>query len=58
MYSGVGKRSGESMSVLGVPGMSKQLFMQTEQQIGQEWWAALQESMKPAGREEKQHVIE
>ena len=32
--------------------------MQTEQQIGQEWWAALQELMKAAGKEEKQHAIE
>ena len=48
----------ESMSVLGVPVMSKQTFMQTEQQIGREWWATLQESMKAAGREEKQHAIE
>ena len=48
----------ESMNVLGVPVMSKQSFMQTAQQIGQEWWASLQESMQAAGREEKQHAIE
>jgi len=48
----------ESMSVLGIPVMSKQSFMQTEQQIGQGWWAVLQESMKAAGKEEKQHAIE
>ena len=43
----------ESLSVLGIPFMSKQSFMQTEQQVGQRWWTALQESMKAAGREEK-----
>ena len=48
----------ESMSVLGIPVMSKQSFMQTECQIGEWWWNALQESMKAAGKEEKQLAIE
>ena len=48
----------ESMSALGIPVMSKQSFMQTERQIGEWWWNALQESMKAAGKEEKQFAIE
>ena len=48
----------ESMSILGVPVMSKQSFMQTESQIGKWWWKASQESMKAAGKQEKQHAIE
>ena len=47
----------ESMSVLGIPVMSKQSFMQTEHQIGQWWWDALQESITAAGKEEKQFAI-
>jgi len=48
----------ESMSIVGVPVMSKWSFIQTEQQTSREWWATLPESMKAAGREEKQHAIE
>ena len=48
----------ESMGVLGIPVMSKQSFMQTEHQIGEWWWNSLQESMKAAGKEEKQYAIE
>ena len=46
------------MGVLGVPVMSKQSFMQTEHQIGEWWWNALQESTTTAGIEEKQFAIE
>lgn len=46
------------MSALGIPVMSKQSFMQTECQIGEWWWNALQESIKAAGKEEKQFAIE
>ena len=48
----------ESMSILGIPVMSKQSFMQTESQIGKWWWNASQESVKAAGKQEKQHAIE
>ena len=52
----------ESMSILGIPVMSKQSFMQTESQIGKWWWNAsqesVQESVKAAGKQEKQHAIE
>jgi len=48
----------ESMSVLGIPVMSKWSFIQIEQKIGRGWWAALQESMKAAEVEEKQHATE
>jgi len=46
----------ECMSVLGIPVMSKQSFMQTEHQIGQWWWDALQESITAAGKEEKNNL--
>ena len=48
----------ESMSVLGIPVMSKQSFMQSERQIEEWWWNALQESIKAAGKEEKQFAVE
>ena len=47
----------ESMSALGIPVMSKQSFMQTECQIGEWWWNALQDSIKAAGKEEKQFAV-
>ena len=48
----------EAMSTLGIPVMSKQSFMLTERQIGDWWWSSLQESMKAAGKKEKQFAIE
>ena len=48
----------EAMSTLGNPVMSKQSFMLTERQIGDWWWSSLQESMKAAGKEEKQFAME
>ena len=48
----------ESMSILGIPVMSKQSFMQTESQIGKWWWKASQESMKAEGKQENKHAIE
>ena len=48
----------EAMSTLGIPVMSKQFFMLTERQIGDWWWSSLQESMKAAGKEEKQYAME
>ena len=47
----------ESMSVLGVPVMTKQSFIDTERIIGKWWWTALEESMLAAGKEEKQIAI-
>ena len=44
----------ESMSVLGVPVMTKKSFIDTERKIGEIWTMELQESMAEAGREEKQ----
>lgn len=43
----------ESMSVVGVPVMTKASFIATERDIGERWKSELQESMAEAGREEK-----
>ena len=43
----------ESMSVLGVPVMTKKSFIDTERSIGEMWEKELLESMAAAGREEK-----
>ena len=43
----------ESMSVMGVPVMTKSCFISTERQIGLWWKEKLKESMLEAGREEK-----
>ena len=48
----------ESMSLLGVPVMTKKSFMATERAIGHTWWCALEESMKMAAEEEKRHAIQ
>ena len=47
----------ESLSVLNVLVMTKQSFMHTEQIIGKWWWSVLEESMKAAGRQERQIAI-
>ena len=47
----------ESMSVLGVPVMTKQSYIDTERIIGKWWWTALKESILAAGKEEKQIAI-
>ena len=44
----------ESMSVLGVPVMTKASFISTERDIGEWWRTELVETMKAAGKEEKQ----
>ena len=44
----------ELLSVLNVPVMTKRSFMHTEQIIGKWWWSIFEESMKAAGREERQ----
>lgn len=43
----------ETLSVLGVPVMSKATFISTERDIGQWWSEKLRESMVEAGKEEK-----
>ena len=43
----------ESMSVLGVPVMSKSCFQQTERDIGEWWTTRLEQAMIEAGQEEK-----
>ena len=48
----------ESVSVLGVPVMTKSSFIHTEQVIGKWWWTILEESMITAGKEEKQIAIQ
>jgi len=42
----------ESMSVLGIPVMTKKAFVHTEHIIGKWWWDQLEDSMKQAGIEE------
>ena len=46
----------ETMSVLGVPVMTKKSFIATEKAIGHEWWDALEKSMKEATEEEKRNA--
>lgn len=48
----------ETMSVLGIPSMTKKSFMSTEKAIGEWWWDSLQKSMNKAAKEEKQKAIE
>ncbi len=48
----------ESMSVLGIPIMTKRTFIKTERSLGAWWWKALEESMTTAGQEEKPLAIE
>ena len=43
----------ETMSVLGVPVMVKNAFVQTEKDIGEFWHLCLTDVMVEAGREEK-----
>ena len=43
----------ETMSVLGVPTMTKKTFMATERDIGEWWRSMLEEEMIKAGKEEK-----
>ena len=48
----------ESMGVLGVPVMSKQSFVNTEQKIGKWWWDQFKDSMQAAGKAERQLAIQ
>ena len=47
----------ESLSVLGIPTMTKQSFIDTESAVGKWWWTVLQQSMLAAGKVEKQIAI-
>ena len=46
------------MSILGVPVMSKKLFISTEKLIGKWWWNLLEESMRAAGKMERELAIQ
>jgi len=48
----------ESMSVLGIPVMTKKAFVHTEHMIGKWWWDQLEDSMKQVGIEEREHTIQ
>ena len=48
----------ETMSIAGVPVMSKTSFIQTERDIGEWWKVQLRESMIEAGKEERRLAIE
>jgi len=48
----------ESMSVLGVPVMSRRVFVNTERIIGNWWWTLLEESIQAAGRAERELAIQ
>ena len=48
----------ESMSVIGIPVMTKSTFIRTEREIGAWWGVKLQEYMAEAGAEEKRIAIE
>ena len=48
----------ETMSVLGVPTMTKKAFVATESAIDKCWWQSLEESMREAAEEEKRIAIE
>ena len=47
----------ESMSTLGLPVMSKKLFVNTEKIIGKWWWNLLEESIQTAGKAERELAI-
>ena len=47
----------ETMSVIGLPTMTKKSFTATERRIGEWWWNHLQESIKSAGEMEKTIAI-
>ena len=47
----------ESMSVMGIPALTKRSFMAIEKRIGEWWWDLLQDSMKEAGAKEKALAI-
>ena len=48
----------ESMGILGVPVMSKQSFIKTEQTIGKWWWDLFNDSMLAAGKKERELAVQ
>jgi len=48
----------ESMSVLEILVKTKKSFVHTEHTIGKWWWDKLEESVKQAGIEEREHPIQ
>ena len=48
----------ESMSFIGLPVMSKKLFINTKKLIGKWWWNLLEESMQAAGKMERELAIQ
>ena len=59
MVSGGGcSKLAESMGTMGVPSVHNAKYSQIEHQIGQWWGEVLEEEMKKAGEEERQHAIE
>ena len=51
-------KPGETMSIVGVPVMTKKSFIDTERDIGEMWKQALQQSMLEAGRREREIAIQ
>ena len=47
----------ETMSVLGMPVMTKKSFVATKKALGRSWRESLEESMKEAAGEEKRNTI-
>ena len=47
----------ESMTVLGVPSLTKKTFITIEKCIGQWWWTLFEDSLKQAGSEERAIAI-
>ena len=48
----------ESMGTLGIPGMPDKQYSRIEEQIGEWWKSVLEEDLKLAGEEEKEHAIQ
>jgi len=47
----------ETMSLMGIPVMTKKTFMATESAIDQHWWQSLEESMRQAAEEEERLAV-
>ena len=59
MSTGGGHSSIEkSMSMLGIPVMTKRSFIASEKQIGQWWMDVIQQTMDEAGKEERRFAVE
>ena len=51
-------RLNEVMSLLGVPVMTKKMFIATERAVSKCWWESHEDSMKQAAKEEKKMAVE